>query len=278
MPDNSAAKSYNVTIPASVIMDINAKITSLSLSASLLTDGRSLVVTGTTKNEGVTRVNAGGFFATGALANFDATTRTLTGGEYDVDENGILKFGGADIVHNSASITLGGYGAWITDGNGHNGLRNFTHNQPQGRFAVIGTGFAARSDFRNEGNVTVRERDGYGFFRVAEGHRYIQTSGETLLVAEFDGDMDIDGGVPNAYGIFGLGGGVASPFIDGNVTVGAAVVSVNSFWKAPCASPPIRRFAAFSDHSLTFRSMARQFSMAKSRSTTATAFRRDGRT
>ncbi len=178
VPDNSAAKSYNVTIPASVIMDINAKITSLSLSASLLTDGRSLVVTGTTKNEGVIRVNAGGFFATGALANFDATTRTLTGGEYDVDENGILKFGGADIVHNSASITLGGYGAWITDGNGHNGLRNFTHNQPQGRFAVIGTGFAARSDFRNEGNVTVRERDGYGFFRVAEGHRYIQTSGD----------------------------------------------------------------------------------------------------
>ena len=41
--------------------------------------------------------------------------------------------------------------------------------------------------------------------------------------------MDIDGGVLNAYGIFGLGGGVASPFIDGNVTVGAAVVTFSEF-------------------------------------------------
>jgi hypothetical protein len=97
------------------------------------------------------------FSITGALTNFDQTSRTLLSGSYAVSGTaGIatLRFTGADIVNNAATLSIAGSSA-ITDGTGNDALRNFSHNLATGRFTVSNQNFTRNGNFTNDGRVEV---------------------------------------------------------------------------------------------------------------------------
>jgi hypothetical protein len=193
------------------------------------------------QNDGSLTLETSTFTVSGALKNFDGTTRTLTGGTFVLNSEGHLKFAGADIVHNAASISLT-YTSTITDLAGANALRNFNDNLSAGNF-VLGfrTVFTAPGDFTNAGRIETippfRSRfpgpsptpSPAGRFIVPPGSRYVQTAGLTLNNGELTADhVDILGGTLSGTGIvkgnvFVDNGTIGSGWmrIDGNLTLSA---------------------------------------------------------
>ena len=117
--------------------------------SSLQMVGRQFVAAGPFTNDGELSIAAGfnqaGLFSIpGQLTNFDATSRTLTGGTYSIggsdyagsNHPATFQFAGADIVHNEAILSISGPLAKIMDENGNDALRNFSHNTIAGSFAV----------------------------------------------------------------------------------------------------------------------------------------------
>jgi hypothetical protein len=226
VPNNSSSNTYNVTIPdKAVFVDIHVTINRLVLGggsgdAALLvsetdTSEGSFTVQGDFTNDGLLLLSNANFTVNGNLKNFDAGTRTLTGGSYDISgsdifpdgitpvpRSAILQFPGADIVHNASAIALRGEKADITDENGLNGLRNFADNTASGSFFVgADYVFFSPGDFSNAGEVFIEEfllgtTTGFdaGFFAIPAGHKYIQTGGKTTNDGFFDGDVEIKGG------------------------------------------------------------------------------------
>jgi hypothetical protein len=166
---------------------------------------------------------------TGNLTNFDAVSKTLSDGDYEIGSAGFenthtstFRFTGADIVHNSASITLIA-GGFIKDESGNDGLRNFSDNTAAGTFTLIDEQtFTAASDFTNAGTVQIFAGEVSNTrFIMAGSHQYVQSAGQTnLRPGFFTGDMQINGGL--------LSGGVgfvgATSSIHGNVTIGNATL------------------------------------------------------
>lgn len=126
--------------------------------------GHQLTVAGPFTNDGELGIGsslnqAGLFSILGTLTNFDASSRTLTGGIYNIagsyagapNLSGVLKFAGADIVHNAASLFLSGPLAGVEDQNGNDGLRNFAHNASTGTFSVGGRDYSIAGNFSNDG-------------------------------------------------------------------------------------------------------------------------------
>src|SRR6202011_4072460 len=90
-----------------------------------LASGRNFTTAGNFTNNGTLTVGSGTTFAVnGNLTNF--ASNTLTGGTYLV--SGTLQFNGANIVKNSATITLTGASSKIVDQTSANGLANFANN------------------------------------------------------------------------------------------------------------------------------------------------------
>lgn len=187
---------------------------------------RDFATTGPFQNDGYVSLSDDSVFVvTGALANFDATTRTFSGGEFVINDNSQLKFAGADIVHNAAFITLSEGGA-ITDLAGNDGLRNFSDNLSLGSFTVgPGSQFTAPGNFTNSGTIETRssifsihESAPEGKFVVPPGSVYTQTSGGTgnggLLSAE---QINILGG---DFGVLGT--------VHGNVMIGNATIAISA--------------------------------------------------
>ena len=149
--------------------------------------GRNFSTSGDFTNDGLLD-GTGTFAVTGALTNYDPATRRLAGGKYHLE----LRFKGADIVRNAASIRAGS----IRDENGQDALRNFATNEEAGTFSVSGMQFVPAGEFTNAGTVFIGgnlSRSGIG---MPEGVPYVQVSGETYLFrsAEFYGRMEIRGG------------------------------------------------------------------------------------
>ena len=164
------------------------------------------------------------FLVSGILTNFDAATRTLQGGAYELGgyrSRSTFQSRGADIVRNGAMISL--YGGAMLDELGNNALRNLTE-------IVVGGGlilgpdekFTARGSFTNAGRIETRP--GYqGFpgtptaaseFTVPPGLTFTQTAGALINLGLFTADsLQIGGGVMSGYGT-----------ITGNVTIGDATV------------------------------------------------------
>lgn len=192
--------------------------------ASLTLRGHDFATIGGFENDGLLSLIRSTFIVTGAFANFDPATRTLSGGTYEIADGAGLKFIGADIVNNGASVTLA-YNGSITDLTGSNGLRNFSNNLAGAAF-VLGQdeGFTAPGDFTNAGTVTTvgyyggipENPPAFGTFTVPAGFAYTQTAGTTINDGTFTADR---------VNIFG--GSLVSDIgtINGDVTVTDATVS-----------------------------------------------------
>ena len=181
---------------------------------SLLYQTRTIA--GPFRNEGALSVGDYAVCVIPALANFDASTRTLSGGTFEILTGSYLKFAGADIVHNASSITLS-YGGTITDLTGNDGLRNFTDNLSSGEITVgNSTQFTAPGDFTNSGKVAtiasifrIHQTAPEGRFIVPPGFGFKQTAGMTINNGRLTADhVDILAGTFSGSGI-----------VQGNLTV-----------------------------------------------------------
>lgn len=118
------------------------------------------------------------------LTNFDQNV--LSGGQFQVA--GILRFTDADIVTNSADVTLGGAGARIQDHTGANAFTNFTVNSSAGNFSLTGgAALTTTSHFLNHGQFSVGS--GCTFTAVAG---YSQEFGQTLVRGTLASDTFAD--------------------------------------------------------------------------------------
>lgn len=137
--------------------------------------GRQLILSGPFTNEGELLISAafnhpGLFSILGALTNFDAASRTLTGGKYYIGASyfagsnlpAVFQFAGADIVHNAAFVGISGPLARIVDQNGNDALRNFSHNASTGVFSVSERDFSIPGNFTNDGRLIL----GSGTFTI----------------------------------------------------------------------------------------------------------------
>jgi hypothetical protein len=140
----------------------------IDAGSTLTLGGHQTVVPGPFTNDGILYISSsddqpGNFTVTGVLTNFDAASRTLTGGNYWLgaydfggsNRAAVFQFAGADIVHNAALLALDGPLAKITDQNGNDALRNFVHNTPAGVFSVAQRDFSLGRNFTNEGALYV---------------------------------------------------------------------------------------------------------------------------
>ncbi len=180
---------------------------------SLTLAGHDLTVAGPFQNDGsITLWSGSKLIVNGAFTNFDAISRTITGGTMILSD-AQFKFNGADIVHNASSITLV-VGAAITDLAGNNALQNFTDNLAAGNF-VVGARylFTSPGDFTNAGRVETvpgtpprfpppsPTPPPEGRIVVPAGHRYIQNAGSTVNNGTLAADhVDILGGTFSTRG------------------------------------------------------------------------------
>jgi hypothetical protein len=190
---NNAA-SISLSAPTTKIVDQNGADALRNFAHNLANGTFSLTdhnfsSTGAFTNDGTIFLSAQtlptNFIVNGPLTNFDSASRTLTGGTYSIfgsfsnsSATATLKFNGADIVHNAATISLGSNGT-ILDQASNNGLRNFVDNTKAGSFSLNLQSFTALSDFTNAGAVSISNTS--QVFSVAGGHSYIQTGGDTSL-------------------------------------------------------------------------------------------------
>jgi hypothetical protein len=104
------------------------------------------------KNSGRIEVLSGNIGVTGPFRNFSGTT--LAGGEYFL--RGKLRFFGANIVTNSANVTLDGGGA-IQDPSGVDAFTNFATNAPGASLTLQGgRNMTVPGLFRNEGTLVAK--------------------------------------------------------------------------------------------------------------------------
>jgi len=227
---NNAA-SISLSAPTTKIVDQNGADALRNFAHNLasgtftLTD-HNFSSTGAFTNDGTILLSAQtlptNFVVNGPLTNFDAASRTLTGGIYSVfgsfsnsSATATLQFNGADIVHNATTITVGSNGN-IVDQSANNGLRNFVDNTKTGSFSLISQSFTAPSDFTNAGTVLIGNSGPSQVFSVAGGHNYIQTGGDTSL----EGSILTAANVLIQGGIIHRGG-----TINGNVNVSRGTIA-----------------------------------------------------
>ena len=124
---------------------------------------------------GTIDVASGTLNLTSGLANFSSSggVGRLAGGTYMIRSNSVLKFNGADIDINAATIVLDGLGSAILDQNSSDAIDNLSDND--GSFTI-------RSDrdlrtvgaIRNDGSVSI----GTGSVLTTTGN-YVQAAGST---------------------------------------------------------------------------------------------------
>jgi hypothetical protein len=156
----------------------------------------------------------------GPFLNFSGTT--LTGGTYLV--TGTLQFDNANIVTNSANITLSGQ---IVNQNSLNALLNFANNSSRGKFTLSGNqNLTTAGTFTNAGKLTVSK--GSTFTVGGSSTNYMQSGGTTTL----DGTLAVPvGGLANITGgiLQGAGALPAAPTISGSMSLGNASGAAGTF-------------------------------------------------
>jgi hypothetical protein len=227
VPNNTADKSYNVAVPSSITLDTDATVTNLTISGPVFfSQGHSYTVTGTTTvgASSLLQESFGTFTINGSLSNFDAATRTLSGGSFSIlsADGGAaasLRFPGADIVTNGASISLAGPTATMTDSVGRDAFRNFAHNLSGASFSVAVRDSTINHVFTNDGALIVSGSTG--------GPTAHGGSLTILSLTNYDGSAKrLSGGSYDIAASSGSPGGI--PGGPARLTVGGADIVRNS--------------------------------------------------
>jgi hypothetical protein len=158
------------------------------------------------------------FVVTGKLTNFDANTKTLTGGRYVLSGSSghsyvtLLQFPGADIVTNAADIEVAKMldssatgKPSIVDENGNDALRNFAHNAAGGRILFMEPDFATMSpQVTNAGYMYLGRR-----YSLPQGGSFEQSGGELAIsmYPTLPASLDTGGGTIHLNGGRLTGGG-----------------------------------------------------------------------
>ena len=138
-----------------------------------------------TTNSG-TLVVLAGTVDVGNLTNFAGST--LTGGTYEL--YGALRFPGANVATNAATINLHPGGQILDSNNNNNALANFATNAAAGKFILqAGVNFATQDAFTNAGSVIIGGPTGvHSAASFTSTGTYAQTGGNTDLF--YGGHLD----------------------------------------------------------------------------------------
>jgi hypothetical protein len=174
-------------------------------------------------NFGTITVGSGELHLQGGLVSYNATSRTLERGSYLL--GGVLRFPGADVVTNNATLIFLGPPSALRSSAGADGLAGFAANGLSGRLDLYGRALNTVGAFTNAGTVTVNA----GSSLVTTGN-YTQTAGETSLtdaastLTATASLVDIQGGA-----LSGLGTVAPALRINGTVAPGESpgVLTVN---------------------------------------------------
>ncbi|MAE66819.1 MAG: hypothetical protein CMJ18_21380, partial [Phycisphaeraceae bacterium] len=156
-------------------------------------------------NQGVVDIQSGAMVFN-ALSNFDDATDTLTGGTFLIV--GTLRFTGARVVTNAATIVLDGASARIQNELFSDALTSFAENTAAGDFTTRSVSQFLFGPFSNAGAMTIESAT----FSLGSGTTdYTQTAGSTTLIGgtltaatvdiqggTLGGDGTINGDVVNA--------------------------------------------------------------------------------
>lgn len=159
------------------------------------------------------------FDVNGNLTNFNSGTDTLMGGIYNV--TGTLQFNNANIVTNSANLTLNGGLYKIDNQTAGDGLANFATNSSTGSFTLAkNASFSSLGTLTNSGTVKVNKGS---TLTIGASGNYTQTAGNTTvdgtLVATGAGIIQVSGG-----NVFGNGGNLnGNTSNSGTLNIGDAV-------------------------------------------------------
>ena len=184
---NNGANTYNVTInptglPSGATISSTIVISSLSILGSTagLTTNANLTVTGSSSILGELDVNS--LTLLGSLGNFSGTT--LAGGTFSVG-NATLKFTGANIVTNAATIKLTNANAHIQNqANNANALTNLMVNDVSGTLAITDQSFTTAGNLTNDGIIGVIGTAVSNSFTVSGA--LANFSGTTLTGGKYD--------------------------------------------------------------------------------------------
>ena len=118
-------------------------------------------------------------YINGVLTNYDANTKTLTGGTYGAAGTIVLR-SGYNITTNAATIVLSGTGSQILAGS-NDALANLSVNASEGTFKIKnGRDFTTAGDFTNAGHVNVGSGSTLTIGKDGSA-TYTQTSGTTKV-------------------------------------------------------------------------------------------------
>ena len=113
-----------------------------------------------------------------ALSNYNAATKTLTGGTYIVTDPGKLLINDADVTTLAANVVLSGAAAKIEDSAARNALRNLASITPAGSLQLLGGQALATLALANQGTVRIGADSS-----LTTSGPYAQAAGRTTLVA-----------------------------------------------------------------------------------------------
>jgi hypothetical protein len=174
---------------------------------------RDFATSGDFTNDGTLSVSDGQFTINGKLTNFSGTT--LASGTYLLGGNGQIKFNGANIITNSATLAIAP-GAFIFDENNKSALRDLAANTATGSFTLNGNSLPVSGSFTNAGQLFINSG---GSFSVPAASQFTQTGGTTTL-----GGGSLGGGSINLLAGKLTGRGTLS----GAVTSGATIAPGNA--------------------------------------------------
>ena len=180
-----------------------------SFNLTLENDGTAQAEVGTlrltrvVKNEGTLRARSGTVDVQGLLVNYDAATHTLAGGTYDIA--GTLRFPGADVVTNAATIVLDGPGSSIIDLAGASALRRIAENSDAGALTVTnGRTLVTPVTFVNRGALTIGVDSAFtstGTYDQADGATTLATATSALTATA--ASVNVTGGTLGGVGTVG---------------------------------------------------------------------------
>jgi len=201
------------------------------VDGSLFLSGHNMTIKGDFTNDGL--LDTSGIFGNGFvkfnaqltiqgfLTNLDASTKTLTGGSFQVGTFGgsgtptsVLQFRSADIVHNNTRLLLTS-GSKISDENGNDGLRNLASNEGAGFIRLFLKDVAVPGDFVNRGGLLLSS----SVFTVASKKVYTQEAGQTDLES-----VDVTAPATINAATLAINGGL----LDGTGTLNGAVQIANA--------------------------------------------------